>query len=273
MEKYQCQIRLGSKDFQHFKFPFKWHHQYDSWVCIQNLFYKSIICNYISYKSTLAKYSTQIDMCGVHLCDRATQITQWQRIHSQCRRHRFDPWVRKIPCRRKWQPTRTSSQELEVLKTHCITEAWLCFHDHIPQCCWLGASGHLCSPRGRHSYQGWKLGLCASISWGVQNCLNSAKDVCAFRAGVDLWGCCCPGALREASAAPKSFFLVMLLTAGIPGGGVCSQSCRILSQWTGWRGWVDMARCSDPKLPQLPLASDSWPCPMNFPGHDLEPAA
>ena len=21
----------------------------------------------------------------------------------QCRRHRFDPWVRKIPCRRKWQ--------------------------------------------------------------------------------------------------------------------------------------------------------------------------
>ena len=26
---------------------------------------------------------------------------------SACRykRHRFDPWVRKIPCRRKWQPT------------------------------------------------------------------------------------------------------------------------------------------------------------------------
>ena len=24
---------------------------------------------------------------------------------SRCRRHRFDPWVRKIPCRRKWQPT------------------------------------------------------------------------------------------------------------------------------------------------------------------------
>ena len=23
----------------------------------------------------------------------------------QCRRHRFEPWVRKIPCRRKWQPT------------------------------------------------------------------------------------------------------------------------------------------------------------------------
>ena len=23
----------------------------------------------------------------------------------RCRRPRFDPWVRKIPCRRKWQPT------------------------------------------------------------------------------------------------------------------------------------------------------------------------
>ena len=23
----------------------------------------------------------------------------------QCRRHRFDPWVRKIPWRREWQPT------------------------------------------------------------------------------------------------------------------------------------------------------------------------
>ena len=23
---------------------------------------------------------------------------------SRCRRHRFDPWVRKIPWRRKWQP-------------------------------------------------------------------------------------------------------------------------------------------------------------------------
>ena len=23
----------------------------------------------------------------------------------QCRRHKFDPWVRKIPWRRKWQPT------------------------------------------------------------------------------------------------------------------------------------------------------------------------
>ena len=35
----------------------------------------------------------------------------WPRISRQCRRHRrrgFRPWVRKIPWRRKWQPTPVS---------------------------------------------------------------------------------------------------------------------------------------------------------------------
>ena len=35
----------------------------------------------------------------------ASQVAQWYRIHLQCRKCRFDPWVRKIPWRRKWQPT------------------------------------------------------------------------------------------------------------------------------------------------------------------------
>ena len=35
-------------------------------------------------------------------------MVQHKRIHLQCRRckrHRFDPWVEKIPWRRAWQPT------------------------------------------------------------------------------------------------------------------------------------------------------------------------
>ena len=36
---------------------------------------------------------------------RASLVAQWQRICLQCRRCRFDPWVGKIPWRRKWQPT------------------------------------------------------------------------------------------------------------------------------------------------------------------------
>ena len=30
---------------------------------------------------------------------------RWQRICLQCRTHRFDLWVGKIPWRRAWQPT------------------------------------------------------------------------------------------------------------------------------------------------------------------------
>ena len=30
---------------------------------------------------------------------------RWESICLQCRRSGFDPWVGKIPCRRKWQPT------------------------------------------------------------------------------------------------------------------------------------------------------------------------
>ena len=34
-------------------------------------------------------------------------LPRWlsRRLHLQCRRHGFNPWVRKIPWRRKWQPT------------------------------------------------------------------------------------------------------------------------------------------------------------------------
>ena len=39
----------------------------------------------------------------------SSPIVQWSGIHVQCRRSsrtlQFDPWVRKIPWRKKWQPT------------------------------------------------------------------------------------------------------------------------------------------------------------------------
>ena len=34
-----------------------------------------------------------------------SEVAQWQRICLPTRRHRFDPWVRKIPWSRKWHPT------------------------------------------------------------------------------------------------------------------------------------------------------------------------
>ena len=52
----------------------------------------------------------------------------------QCRRHRFDPWVRKIPWRRKWQPTPYSclgnhGQGAWRVTVHGLAKGWA----------WLGA--------------------------------------------------------------------------------------------------------------------------------------
>ena len=35
----------------------------------------------------------------------ASQVAQWSRVCLQCRRHRFDPRVRKIPWGKEGQPT------------------------------------------------------------------------------------------------------------------------------------------------------------------------
>ena len=41
----------------------------------------------------------------VHYYDEFPWWLIWWRICLQCRRPGFDPWIRKIPWRRKWQPT------------------------------------------------------------------------------------------------------------------------------------------------------------------------
>ena len=43
-------------------------------------------------------------MC-MYICIWASLVAQWSRICLQWRRRRFNPWIRKIPWRRKWQPT------------------------------------------------------------------------------------------------------------------------------------------------------------------------
>ena len=53
---------------------------------------------------------------------------------SQCRRHRFDSWVRKIPWRRKWQPTpvflpgKSHRQRRQSMGLHRVRHIWA--HPH-----------------------------------------------------------------------------------------------------------------------------------------------
>ena len=40
-----------------------------------------------------------------NICVRASQWLSGKESACPCKRHGFDPWVGKIPWRRKWQPT------------------------------------------------------------------------------------------------------------------------------------------------------------------------
>ena len=67
----------------------------------------------------------------------ASKVAQWWRVHPHGRRLGFDSWVRKIPWRRKWQPTPVLpgeshdreawlatvhgvAEELDMLSTHAL---------------------------------------------------------------------------------------------------------------------------------------------------------
>ena len=41
----------------------------------------------------------------LYILVRTSLVAQRQRIFQKCRRHGFDPWVRKFPWRKKWQHT------------------------------------------------------------------------------------------------------------------------------------------------------------------------
>ena len=49
----------------------------------------------ICFSSPLSPFSKHIILCS-HSCDKESAC--------QCKRRGFDPWVRKLPWRRKWQP-------------------------------------------------------------------------------------------------------------------------------------------------------------------------
>ena len=75
----------------------------------QNSNYQTISCGYSSLinKGVIIKRADVTDSVG----RKGVEVwTPWwlsgKEPACQCRRRGFDPWVGKIPCRRKWQPAR-----------------------------------------------------------------------------------------------------------------------------------------------------------------------
>ena len=61
---------------------------------IVNFFYLMLVIYFIT--------SSLITLCLIYFLE--SLVAWWWRICLQCRRHGFNPWVRKIPWRRKRQP-------------------------------------------------------------------------------------------------------------------------------------------------------------------------
>ena len=71
----------------------------------------------------------------------ASLVAQQWRIYLQCRRHGFDPWVRKIPWKRKWQSNPIFlSGKSHGQKSLVGSSSWDCKrvgHDLVPKQNWF----------------------------------------------------------------------------------------------------------------------------------------
>ena len=69
----------------------------------------TIIFKYTNFSETDREIVPLTSICVIPRIEVASQVAQLvKNLSAQCRRHkrcRLDPWVRKIPWRRKWQPT------------------------------------------------------------------------------------------------------------------------------------------------------------------------
>ena len=70
-------------------------------ACHQQLFIRSWVKSLIEVRSW---FSFPLNL-NIHVISYLRWWLWRWRVHLQCRRPGFNPWVRKIPWRRKWQPT------------------------------------------------------------------------------------------------------------------------------------------------------------------------
>ena len=99
---------------------------------------------------------------------RASQAAQWKRTRPPTRRPGFDPWVGKIPWRRKWQPTPVFSSVQENptnrgawrATIHGVTQTWT----------QLSTSKHIHNRYTRHSPEDNHLDHQNELAEGKQQC-------------------------------------------------------------------------------------------------------
>ena len=112
------------------------------------------LCYWLSKLSEHFNLKRQYEISAIHFrfifrmptsrgCDWYMGLPQWlisKECACQCRRHGFDPWVRKIPWRRKWQPTpaflprKYHGQRSLVGNSPGVTNSWTRLSAHTWAC-------------------------------------------------------------------------------------------------------------------------------------------
>ena len=123
-------------------------------------------------------------------CCRASPFSSWgfsgglMVIEStgQCRRHRFDPWVRRIPWRRKWQPTPVFLPGKSHGQRSLVSyNPW--GHKESDTIEWLSTHIHIISiPSSRRKTAGW---ISAQYKGDIKTCLSPWWTVKALQEGIN----------------------------------------------------------------------------------------
>ena len=97
---------------------------------------------------------------GYHILHGLPKCTSGKEPACQCRckRHGFDPWVRKIPCRRAWQPT--------PLFLPGESHGWRSLIDCSPWCCKESDTTEVTLHTRMHIlYSGWNVCGACGVLW------------------------------------------------------------------------------------------------------------
>ena len=187
----RCQQGLVPSEVSRKEFPLPLSASGGSWL--------SLACG--SIPPTSASFSKNWSIVGLHCCVSFCCTAKWT-IHmytyiglprwlsgkeSSCqrRRHRFDPWVGKIPWRRKWQPTPVflpgkshGQRNLEGYSPWCCKESdmteWLSMHAYIYPL-FLGFPSSLGDHRAP-SRVPWAIQCCAMLCYAKS--LQSCPTLC-----------------------------------------------------------------------------------------------
>ena len=154
-----------------------WHYVSVEVTAIKSQWYKNIKISVASHQKGVFLSCVTAYLCiyvfgALYICDGISLVAQMVKSLPAMQEIRFDPWVRKIPWRRKWQPTPVfMPRELHGQRNLVGYSPWDCKElDKVEQLTHFTQSVRICRA-------GWLPGL-RGLSW--DGILSSSWLTCAW---------------------------------------------------------------------------------------------